>query len=353
MAEYPIRFKAAILERNNEPLSIDEVVFEGPLKKGQVLVRIYYSGICGKQIEEISATAGPDRYLPHMLGHEGSGIVVDTGSGVEKVRPGDHVVLHWLKGSGIDAATPAYKRGGKRVNAGWVTTFNEYGVISENRLTPINKRADMFTACLLGCAVTTGLGVILNEAKPSPSDSVLVFGCGGIGLFSIQGARITNSYPIIAVDKNTANLELAAKFGASHTIRSDSNDVVNEAMKITGGKGANVVIAALGDPVAIEVAVGTSSIPGRIYFVGVPAAGARIAVDPLEIHRRKTLLGSHGGGCVPERDIPKYMNLCEKGLVDIKGLIADCVGLGDINQAIDSMISGKKAGRCVLEMPDK
>ena len=136
---YPLRFKAAILEYNNRPLTIDEVTFSGPLGPGQILVRIYYSGICGKQIEEIKGIAGPDRYLPHLLGHEGSGVVIDIGPGVNKVAPGDYVVLHWLKGSGMDAQTPVYTRNGKRVNAGWITTFNEYGVVSENRVTSIPK----------------------------------------------------------------------------------------------------------------------------------------------------------------------------------------------------------------------
>ena len=106
MIQYPITFRAAILERNNTPLVLDEVTFEGPLDAGQVLVDVCYTGICGKQIEEITGARGEDPFLPHLLGHEGSGIVLDIGPGVKKVSPGDKVVLHWMKGSGIDAATP-------------------------------------------------------------------------------------------------------------------------------------------------------------------------------------------------------------------------------------------------------
>ena len=351
VVKYPVIFKAAILERNNEPLVVDEVTFAGPLGAGQVLVRIHYSGICGKQIEEIQGTGGPDPYLPHMLGHEGSGVVLDVGPGVREVAPGDHVVLHWLKGSGIDAATPFYTRNGKRVNAGWITTFNEYGVISENRMTPIPKEADLTVACLLGCAVTTGVGVILNEANVRPGDSVAVFGCGGVGLNAVQGAALVRGYPIIAVDRTPESLNLARKFGASHTIHSASHDVLAEIRRITGGKGVKFVIVAVGDPQVIEVAAQASSIPGFVFLVGVPPVGPKITIDPLDIHRRRTFLGSYGGGTVPDRDIPAYLDLYHRGHLKLRELISDIVSLDQINEGIASLLSSK-AGRCIVKMVD-
>jgi S-(hydroxymethyl)glutathione dehydrogenase/alcohol dehydrogenase len=346
---YPLSFKAAVLERNHEPLSLQEITFEGPLAAGQVLVRILYSGICGKQVEEIQASRGPDPFLPHMLGHEGSGIVEDIGPGVTKVTPGDHVVLHWMKGSGIDAETPYYTNNGKRVNAGWVTTFNDYGVLSENRVTPISKKANLETACLLGCAATTGVGVIINEANVRPGESVAVFGCGGVGLSAIQGAALVRANPIIAVDKNRKSLELARRFGATHTIDTTTVNATEEVRRITQDQGVSYAIVAVGAPPVIELAAESTAIPGAVYLVGVPPGDAEIKVNAFDIHCRRSFLGSFGGGIVPDRDIPGYMDLDQNGQLRLRDLITKSVTLDQINDGIDALTSGL-VGRCTVRM---
>lgn len=347
--QYPLKFQAAILERNNQPLVVDEVVFEGPLMPGQVLVRIHYSGICGKQIEEIRGSAGVDSFLPHMLGHEGSGVVADVGPEVRKVVAGDHVVLHWLKGSGIDATTPLYKRNGKRVNAGWVTTFNEYGVVAENRVTVIPKEVDLSVACLLGCAVTTGVGVVVNEANVRPGESIAVFGCGGVGLNAVQGAALVKAALVIAVDKNEESLKLAKKFGATHTVHVGSENVLEKVRALTGGRGASHVMICTADPKVIEQGVEASSVPGAVYIVSVPPLGAKVSVDALSIHRRRKLSGSYGGGCFPDRDIPAYLNLYAQGQLKLKELISHQVPLKDINEGIKALFA-KQVGRCIVRM---
>lgn len=347
--KYPITFRGAILEAQNQPLALEEVSFAGPLEAGQVLVRIHYSGICGKQVEEIQGTMGPDPYLPHFLGHEGSGIVAAVGPGVRKVSAGDPVVLHWLKGSGMDAPTPLYWRRGKRVNAGWVTTFNEYGVIAENRLTPLPPSTDLEAACLLGCAVTTGLGVVFNEANIRPGESVAIFGCGGVGLCAIQGAALVGAHPLIGVDRKPESLRLARTFGASYALDSAAVDVPAEIRRITGGRGAQSVIVATGDPRVIEIAIQASAIPGSVFLVGVPPAGAKITVDPLEIHRRRTLWGSYGGGTIPDRDIPRYLGLYREGRLRLKEMVFDTVSLEKINEGIAALQAGSP-GRCVVRM---
>lgn len=339
------------MEENNQPLKVDEVTFKGPLETGQVLVRIHYSGICGKQIEEIKGTAGPDPYLPHLLGHEGSGVVADTGPGVKKVLPGDRVVLQWVKGSGMDAVTPRYARDGRHVNAGWITTFNEYGVVPENRVTKIPKDTDLSVACLLGCAVTTGVGVILNEARVRPGESVAVFGCGGVGLNAIQGALYAKAYPIIAVDREPESLKMASEFGATHFINSKSEDVLGEIKKITQDKGANFVIITAASPAFIEAALETSSIPGSVYLAGVPPAGSKITIDALSIHRKRTLTGSYGGGCVPDRDIVRYLELYRKGHIKLKELIFKVVTLEDIGKGVGLLMCGSP-GRCIVDMTE-
>ena len=352
---YPLKFKAAILENTCEPLKIDEVCFKGPLDFGQVLVRIHYSGICGKQVEEVQGMSNfhgkPDPFLPHMLGHEGGGVVMDVGPGVTKVKIGDSVVLHWLKGSGINAPTPIYERDGKRINAGWITTFNEYGVISENRLTPIPRKSNLKIACLLGCCVTTGVGVILNEAKPLPGDSVSIFGCGGVGLNAIQGAKLLNAYPIIAIDKNQESLELAKKFGATHTINSGVNNVLNEIKEITEDKGTKFVIIALSKLEVIETAIEAGSIPGEVYLAGVPPLDSQITINPFAVHSARKLQGSAGVGCFPDRDIPKYLQLYENNVLNLDEIISSSISLDEINQGIDIMKSGK-TGRCVVNMSE-
>ena len=152
--------KAAVLVSQNSALEIYDI--EVPkLDVGQVLVRVEFSGICGKQIDEITGRQGDDQYIPHLLGHEGGGEVVEIGPGVTKVKPGDRVVMHWVKGSGIDSRPPRFNHRGQMLSAGWVTTFSDYTIASENRLTPMPQAAPGDVLALLGCAVTTGLGLSL------------------------------------------------------------------------------------------------------------------------------------------------------------------------------------------------
>ena len=194
-----MKSRAAILVELKQPLVVDEIELP-TLGVGQVLVKVLCSGICGSQLGEIDGAKGPDRFLPHLLGHEGGGIVLETGPGVKAVRQDDRVVLHWRKGVGIEADPPKYRWDGKTVNAGWVTTFNEYAVVSENRLTAVPADVDPEIAALMGCAVTTGLGVIVNNAKLSLGESIVVLGTGGVGLNVVQGAALTSAHPIVAVD---------------------------------------------------------------------------------------------------------------------------------------------------------
>src|SRR5262245_11508469 len=216
--------KAAILVEQHKPLEIVEVELPDALEPGQVLVKVHYSGICGSQLGEINGVKGEDRFLPHLLGHEGSGTVVEVGAGVRHVKPGDKVVLHWRKGLGIESDTPSYRWNGNKVNAGWVTSFNEHAVVSENRLTPIPADSDLEVAALFGCAVTTGFGVVVNDAHIKIGDAVVVYGAGGVGLNIIQAASLASAYPIVAVDLHDNRLELAKAMGATHVVNGARED---------------------------------------------------------------------------------------------------------------------------------
>ena len=190
MSSFPKTMKAAVLTELKAPLVIAVLQMPDQLAAGQVLVKVHFSGICGSQLGEIDGVKGEDKFLPHLLGHEASGTVLGIGPGVKNVKPADKVVLHWRKGLGIESEPPLYTWNKLRVNAGWITTFNEYAIVSENRVTAIPADSDLEVAALLGCAVTTGFGVVENNAKLRIGESVVIFGAGGVGLNMVQAASL-------------------------------------------------------------------------------------------------------------------------------------------------------------------
>ncbi len=341
---------AAVLVSLNQPLILDEIQFPKP-SFGQVLVKLTCTGICGTQLGEISGVKGEDKFLPHLLGHEGSGSVLECGPGVKKVKEGDQVVLHWRKGEGIQSETPVYhssKLG--KINAGWVTTFNEYAVVSENRVTGIPNDFDPEIAALMGCAVTTGLGVVVNDAKLTLGESIVVIGSGGVGLSVIQGAALTSAYPITAVDIHDNKLELAKRFGATHLINSEKQNLREELKKIFGFQPPDVIIESTGNPKMIELAYELVSPVGRVILVGVPKKGNNINIFSLPLHFGKILKGSHGGEANPSIDIPKYVRLFNSGRLELKNLITNRFEFSQIQKAIEKMQTGEISGRCILRM---
>jgi S-(hydroxymethyl)glutathione dehydrogenase/alcohol dehydrogenase len=340
--------KAAILVEQRQPLVVTEVGLPSSLDVGQVLVKVHCSGICGSQLGEIDGAKGEDRFLPHLLGHEGSGTVVETGPGVRYVKASDKVVLHWRKGLGIEAIPPKYSWGNKTVNAGWVTTFNEYAIVSENRLTPIPADSDMEVAALFGCAVTTGFGVVVNNAKVRIGESVVVFGAGGVGLNIVQAAAMVSAWPVIAVDLHDNRLELARKMGATHSINSRKWDARQAILDIVGSAGVDAFIDNTGQPAIIEMGYELTKPQGRVILVGVPRKGNTIDIYSLPLHFGKRLSGSHGGEAAPEQDIPRYQALYAVGRIQLRELITGRYELDEINTAIASMRDGTLAGRCLV-----
>lgn len=346
-----MKTRAAILVEQKKPLVIEEVEVP-PLKLGQVFVKVLASGICGSQIGEINGVKGPDRFLPHLLGHEGCGEVLEAGEGVRSVKPGDRVVLHWRKGTGLESVTPVYESRIGRVNAGWVTTFNEHAIVSENRLTKVPAGFDVEAAALFGCAVTTAFGVVTNNAQVAIGQSVVVFGAGGIGLNIVQGAALAGAHPIVAVDLFDNRLELARSLGATHAVNSQRVDPSEAIAKIVGNDGADVVIDNTGNVEVIALASRLTGPRGRTVLVGVPPRGATAAISTLPLHFEKRLMGSHGGECRPEADIPRYVRLVEDGRLSLTGVVGRRYGLDEINDAIDDMTSGRIAGRAIIRMAD-
>ena len=340
--------KAAILTEQKQPLVVAKVDVPD-LAVGQVLVRVAYSGICGKQLEEIDGKRGEDPYLPHLLGHEGAGVVADIGPGVRKVKVGDNVVLHWMKGSGIESAPPRFSRKGGVISAGWVTTFSEYTIVSENRVTPIPDDLDLEVASLLGCAVTTGLGIVFNNADLKPGQSIAVFGAGGIGLNVIQGAALVNAHPIVAVDLHDGKLEKAVAFGATHTVNSTDADPGEFLTELSNGLGFDAVVDVTGNANVRQVAYHSTSNIGKTIFAGVPHHQERLTIDSFPLHFGRRIVGSHGGETQPDVDIPRYILLYKLGKLKLDELITHRYRLEQINEAIAQVRSGE-AGRCVISM---
>jgi len=340
--------KAAILTQSREPLVVDEIELPDALEVGQVLVKVLHTTICGAQINEIDAVKGPDRFLPHLLGHEASATVVETGPGVTTVEPGDTVVMHWRPSAGIQGSTPAYRWRDKKLNAGWVTTFNDHAVVAENRVTPISADYDLKVAPLLGCAVTTAVGVINNDAKVKIGESVIVFGAGGVGLNLVQFAKLVAAHPIVAVDLFDGKLEMAKRLGATHCINSSNvADLPAEIRKIVGDKGADKVLETTGNKSVIELAYELTHADGACVLVGVPTE--KVTIYTLPIHFNKVLTGSHGGDSVPDIDIPRIIRLDQAGKLSFKELITHEFALDDINAALDVVRSGQ-AGRVLVSM---
>ena len=331
---------AAILVEQKKPLVVDEVELPA-LGFGQVLVDIKVSRICGSQVGEIDGVKGADRFLPHLLGHEGGGTVLEVGPEVREVKPGDRVVLHWRPGRGIEARPPVYKWNGKQVHAGFVTTFNRLGVISENRLTVVPPDTDYEVCCLLADTLTTGFGVINNDAKVKIGEAVVIIGCGGIGLGTVLGAKLAGAYPIIAVDIQDHKLQVATKFGATHSVNSAKEDFAEAILRILSQARPDVIVDGTGNPQVLEKAFGLVSPVGRCIGMGVMPHDRKIAINTLPLHLGKTLRGSHGGESLPADDIPRLVRMMQVGVFDPRGFVSHRVTLPEVNDAIAQMRSGE------------
>ena len=313
-------------------------------------MKVHVSGICGSQIGEIKGVKGKDEYLPHLMGHEGCGTVLSIGPGVQYIKEGDLVVLHWREGKGIRSKPPKYKWRGETLNAGWVTTFNSHAVVSENRCTPIPKNTDKEVAALFGCAITTGFGVVENNAKIKIGESVVVFGAGGIGLNILQASRMVSAWPIIAVDLHKNKLDLASQLNATHLINSNENDPFEVIKNILGDKKLDVFIDNTGLPNVIEKGYELLNKNGRLILVGVPRKESDIKIHSLPLHFGRQITGSHGGESVPDKDIPRLLNVMNKGIYDAKKLITARYSLDHINDAITAMTKQSTSGRVIINL---
>ncbi|MBI5346636.1 MAG: zinc-binding dehydrogenase [Chlamydiae bacterium] len=333
-----MRTKAAILVETSKPLIIDELDIP-PLHPGQVLVEIKYSGVCHTQLLEVKGLRGKDEFLPHCLGHEGSGMVIEVGKNVKKVKPGDFVILSWMKGIGENVNSAVYDWKGKKVNAGAITTFSNHAVISENRLTLASKNISLKEAALIGCAMPTGLGTIFNTTSAKPGQSIAIFGCGGIGLSAIQGAKIAGCVPIIAVDINPSKLLIAKELGATHTIDASKQDPIKTIQEITS---LDFAIEASGSSIAMNQAIlSVKNQGGTVVIAGNAPHGTFLSIDPKQFNLGKKILGTWGGDNDPDSHFPKYSKLLEFKYFNTQPFTKNIYSLDNIEKALDDLEKGK------------
>lgn len=337
----PTTTRAAVLVETSKPLRVLELEIPS-LKPGQVLVDIAYSGVCHSQINEARGLRGADRYLPHALGHEGSGTVIVVGDSVTKVKPGDRVILTWLKGGGADVPSTVYDSAIGPVNSGAISTFMHQAVVSENRLVPLPDAMPFREAALLGCAVPTGSGIVFNTLEVEAGESIAIFGAGGIGLSAVMAASIAKAGIIIAVDIREERLIDARTFGATHVVNALKDDVSDVISAVTEGRGVDYAIESAGNKDAVESAFQAVRNGGGVCVIaGNPPHGTRFSIDPFDLIRGKRLLGSWGGESRPDLDLPKYAEMYRRGDMTLEKFLGREYALDEIDEALSDLESGK------------
>ena len=334
--------KAAVLEKIDAPLAVREVGLT-ELGIGQVLVQVLVSGLCGAQLHEIRGHKGNAKFLPHLMGHEGCGIVKAIGPGVTTVKVNDKVVMHWRPGSGIESPFPKYDLDGKIISSGKVTTLSEFSIVSENRITGIPYETPSVLAAMLGCSLTTALGIIDNECDLKFGETVAVIGCGGVGLNLIQAAKMKSASPIVGVDVNQNMEELSRQMGADKFL-----------INVTELEQADVIIDTTGIPGVIAAAFNRLAPSGRLVLVGQPKPGATVSFsDAVSMFdgSGKSVRATQGGRTEPEKDIPRYIKLAMDGHLDYETLHTHTFTLDEVNDAFDLLRSGN-AGRIMIKIGD-
>ena len=347
-----MKMTAAVVEEFNKPLVLRELNIPA-LDCGQVLVRIYCSGICGAQLHHMAGIGTRKEFLPFLLGHEGGGEVVDIGRLVKHVKIGDRVVLHWRPGKGIESNFPKYTgETGSIVGGGLVTTFSDYAVVSENRVTTIPSDIPFDIAALMGCCITTGFGLINNEAQLKIGQSIAVFGCGGVGLSVIKGASMASGYPIIAIDIKNNKREQAEICGATNFVESEEVESFIKTKMYGVSEGIDVCVDTTGNPECIEKAYNLTKAGGKTILVGQPIPGLEFVFrNAFQHYKGKILMDSEGGKTDPSVDIARYINLYRAGKFTSGMFISpNSFWLRDVNEALDKLRSGSISGRAMMWM---
>jgi len=365
--------RAAVAHEAGQPLSIETVNVDGP-REGEVMVEIKATGICHTDAFTLSGE-DPEGLFPAILGHEGAGIVVETGPGVHSVATGDHVIPLYTpecrvcdyctsgKTNLCQSVRETQGRGlmpdeSSRFSVGndslfhymGTSTFSNFTVLPEIAVARIREDAPFEKVCYIGCGVTTGIGAVINTARVEPGSNVVVFGLGGIGLNVVQGARLVGADKIVGVDLNPARQALAEKFGATHFVNPAEveGDLVSYLVELTGG-GADYSFECIGNVEVMRQALECCHKGwGESVIIGVAPAGAEISTRPFQLVTGRVWRGTAFGGARGRTDVPKIVDWYMDGKINIDDLITHTMPLDEINTAFDLMHEGKSIRSVVI-----
>lgn len=365
-----MKVHAAVLLEGEHSFVVDELELEPP-RAGEVLVRVAASGVCHSDWHLVTgATKHP---LPVVPGHEGAGIVEAVGAGVERVKAGDHVIFNWAPDCGrcfycqrgkpnlcetylgpiwagtmLDG-TPRLSRNGEPVyHFCGLASFADRAVVPQESLVPIRHDVPLTVAALVGCAVSTGVGAVMYTARVQPGNSVVVYGCGGVGLNILQGAKLCGAATIIAVDTNPAKMSLARQFGATHALLAGPQ-TRPEILELTGGRGGDYVFEAVGSPTLQQEGLRVTRPGGTLVLVGLSPVKEPTNLSGAFITRQeKTVKGSYYGSVHARRDFPLLLDLYAAGRLNLDELVTEEYSLDEINEAFWAMLGGEIARGVVL-----
>ena len=352
-----MKTRAAVYVEIGKPMAIDEVELADP-SPSQLLVKHFASGICHTQLHTLH---NPEARVPTLLGHESTAVVMAAGSQVRGIREGDHVMLSFMPRhlpGGIRPEQPLVKVRGQALRAsGASSTWSEHAVVDQAYVVPLDKSAPTDVTAVIGCAVTTGCGAVINTARVRPGDSVVVFGAGGVGLCAIQAAANVSAGPIIAVDVTDAKLEFARRFGATHGINGRNGNAVEQILELTNG-GADFAFDAIGRPETIAQLLPSvhPAIPGwrpeggTAVQVGIPRQQQMIGVLGEILPGGKVYRGTYGGSPNTERDFPMYVGWFQSGKLPLDVLVSRRFKLEQINEACEALERGEILGRAIVEL---
>jgi Zn-dependent alcohol dehydrogenase len=365
-----VKIQAAVMHAPGQPLDVCEVDLAPPARD-EVCVRIQATGICRSDLSYIDGKWPTP--LPIVLGHEGAGTIEAVGDGVDPRRIGEPVVLTFTPACGrcrmclagranlcLDAAngldsgflrdgTSRLELNGRRVHhLAYVSSFATHAVVPADAALTVDAALDPTLGCLLGCGVTTGVLSVTRRAAVRPAEAVAIFGCGGVGLAAVLGARLVSALPIIAIDPMPIKRELASRLGATHVIDPGDGDPAAQIREIVGD-GVDYAFEALGNAEVAEQAFQSVRDGGTTVLIGQPAMGVKAGFDVYNATQfEHTILGSNLGSGVPALHIPQLARLTIAGLLDLAPLVTHRFGLGEINEAVAMTASGE-AGRVVVE----
>jgi S-(hydroxymethyl)mycothiol dehydrogenase len=350
------RVKAVVATGKAQPVGVETIVVPDP-GPGEALVKVAACGVCHTDLHYREGAINDD--FPFLLGHEAAGTVEAVGDGVTGVAPGDYVVLAWRAPCGrcrscrrgrpwycFDSGNAAQKMtledGTPLSPALGIGAFAEKTLVAAGQAVKVDPAARPEAAGLIGCGVMAGFGAAVNTGGVGRGDSVAVIGCGGVGDAAIAASAIAGARTVIAVDVDDRKLEMARRFGATHTVNSAQTDPVEAIRSLTDGFGADVVIEAVGRPETYRQAFFARDLAGTLVQVGVPDPSMQVELPMIELFGRGgALKSSWYGDCLPTRDFPMLIDLYLSGRLDLDGFVSETIGLDQVEEAFTRMQKGE------------